>query len=109
MEVRYLAHASFLIVSDDGTRIITDPYKIESGIKYTPINETADIVTISHDHFDHNNPASVKGKPDVIKGAGIRKLQDIEIKGVATYHDQTGGSKRGTNTIFSYVVDGIKL
>ena len=27
MKIKWLGHASFLITSDNGTRIITDPYK----------------------------------------------------------------------------------
>ena len=55
MKIKWLGHASFLITSDTGTRIITDPYEITADLKYGEIKESADIVTVSHSHFDHNN------------------------------------------------------
>lgn len=107
MKVRWLGHASFLITSDSGTRIITDPYVVGSGIKYGEINEAADVVTVSHDHFDHNNVASVGGNPQVVKEPVEAK--GIKFEGVATHHDASGGSERGNNTIFSMDIDGVKV
>jgi L-ascorbate metabolism protein UlaG (beta-lactamase superfamily) len=107
MKVRWLGHASFLITSDNGTRIITDPYIAGSGIRYGEINEAADVVTVSHDHFDHNNVASVSGTPQVVKEPVEAK--GIKFEGVATHHDASGGSERGNNTIFSMNIDGVKV
>jgi L-ascorbate metabolism protein UlaG (beta-lactamase superfamily) len=107
MKVRWLGHASFLITSDNGTRIITDPYVVGSGIKYGEIKDSADVVTVSHEHFDHNNVDSVGGNPQVVKGSA--EAEGIKFEGVPTYHDASGGSERGNNTIFCMDVDGVKL
>jgi L-ascorbate metabolism protein UlaG (beta-lactamase superfamily) len=107
MKVRWLGHASFLITSDNGTRIITDPYVVSSGIKYGEIKESADVVTVSHEHFDHNNVDSVGGSPQVVKGSAEAK--GVKFEGVPTYHDASGGSERGNNTIFCMDVDGVRL
>jgi L-ascorbate metabolism protein UlaG (beta-lactamase superfamily) len=107
MNIKWLGHASFLITSGSGTKIITDPYKVGSGLSYGQIKESADIVTVSHDHFDHNNVASVGGKPEVVKGAA--KVKEIEFKGVPTYHDEAEGGQRGKNTIFCFEVDGVNI
>ncbi len=107
MKVRWLGHASFLITSDSGTRIITDPYAVSSGVKYGEIKESADVVTVSHDHFDHNSVDSVGGNPQVVKESAEAK--GIKFEGVATYHDASGGSERGNNTIFCMDIDGVKL
>ncbi|NIR17978.1 MAG: MBL fold metallo-hydrolase, partial [Desulfobacterales bacterium] len=48
MRVKWLGHACFLITSRDGLRVITDPYAVGGGINYSPIKETADIITVSH-------------------------------------------------------------
>jgi len=53
--------------ASDGTRIVTDPYKPDRGIPYGPITEPAEFVTVSHDHFDHNDVAGVPGKPKAIR------------------------------------------
>ncbi len=110
MKIRWLGHACFLLTADDGTRIITDPYKTGAfGLNYKPPTEEADIVTVSHEHDDHNNVADVKGKPEIVRGAGIHKARGIEFKGVATSHDQSSGSQRGSNTVFCFTVDGVRV
>jgi L-ascorbate metabolism protein UlaG (beta-lactamase superfamily) len=52
MKVKWLGHACFLVEAESGLKILTDPY--QSGfmdiIKYAPVNESPDIVTISHQH-----------------------------------------------------------
>ena len=109
MKIKWLGHASFLITSDTGTKIITDPYATGGGIKYGEITEASDIVTTSHDHSDHNNVAAVRGKPEVVRGTGITKVREIEFKGIAGHHDEAGGSQRGSNTMFCFTVDGIRV
>ncbi len=41
MKIKWLGHASFLITSEDGTKIITDPYVVGGGIAYGEIQESA--------------------------------------------------------------------
>lgn len=107
MKIKYLAHASFLITSDSGTRIITDPYKTSDALKHGAIEESADIMTISHEHGDHNNAAAVQGNPEVVKDSTT--VKGITFKAVSTTHDDKGGSERGKNTIFCFQVDGVKV
>jgi len=107
MKIKWLGHASFLITSDSGTKIITDPYTAGSGLRYGEIKESADVVTVSHEHFDHNNVASVGGNPEVVKGDAGAK--GIEFKGVSTYHDASEGKERGSNTIICFEVDGMRV
>lgn len=109
MKVKWLGHASFLIVSEDGTRIITDPYATGMGINYGEIKEPADIVTVSHEHGDHNNVDAVANNPKIIRGAAIHEAKGLKFKGIASYHDDAEGSQRGKNTIFCFTVDGIRL
>ena len=112
MKVKWLGHASFLITADDGTRIITDPYKSQSDgglVGYAKINEAADVVTVSHEHNDHNHTADVGGSPEVVRGAGPQDARGIRFHGVATYHDTEQGAQRGANTVFCFDVDGVKV
>lgn len=87
MKIKWLGHACFMITSDSGTRIITDPYVTGGMLSYGEIKESADIVTISHEYGDHNNAAAVQGSPEVVKGAVTVKSKGIEFKGILTYHD----------------------
>jgi len=109
MKVKWLGHASFLITSDDGTKIITDPYTPGGPFQYGEIKESADIVTVSHGHFDHNNVASVQGNPQVVQEAAPVEIKGIKFSGLPSYHDDAGGSQRGNNIIFCFEVDGIRL
>jgi len=107
MKIKWLGHASFLITSDSGVRIITDPYEPNDKLLYGAIDESADIATVSHDHFDHGNVAAVKGAPQVVKGDA--EIRGIKFKGIATFHDSSEGKERGSNTIFCFEVDGVKV
>jgi len=110
MKVKWLGHASFLVTSDSGTKIITDPYTPGGfGLDYGEIKESADIVTVSHEHGDHNNVASVRGNPEVVKEAVPAEIKGIKFSGIPTYHDDTGGSQRGNNIIFCFEVDGVRV
>ncbi len=107
MKIKYLGHDCFLITSDTGLKIITDPFTTGGDFTYAEIKEAADIVTVSHDHFDHNNVSAVRGNPEVVKGT--TKIKGIEFKGIPTYHDDAEGKLRGKNTIFCFTVDGVRL
>lgn len=109
MKIKWLGHACFLITSSEGVRIITDPFETGSGLSYKPVNEKADIVTVSHDHMDHNNASAVTGQPQVLKGAGVREIRGIKFKGIAAYHDENKGKQRGTDTLFCFNPDGINV
>ncbi len=107
MKIKWLGHASFLITSNSGVKIITDPYIPDERLHYGEINESADIVTVSHDHSDHGSVATVKGSPQIVKGDA--EIKGIRFKGIPAFHDAAGGKDRGKNTLFCFDVDGVKV
>ena len=107
MKIKWLGHACFVLTSDTGIKIITDPYVTGSSLSYSEIEESADIVTVSHNHGDHNNVSAVQGNPEVVRGT--TELKGIKFKGIPTYHDDAGGKSRGDNTILCFEVDGIRV
>ena len=107
MKVKWLGHASFLITSDTGTKIITDPYVTGGSLSYGEIKESADIVTVSHEHSDHNNVVAVSGNPAVVRGS--IEVKGIKFNGIPSFHDKAEGSQRGNNVIFCFEVDGVKV
>jgi L-ascorbate metabolism protein UlaG (beta-lactamase superfamily) len=107
MKIQWLGHASFLITSEGGVRIITDPYEPNDKLLYAAINESADIATVSHDHFDHGNVTVIKGNPRVVKDSA--EVAGIRFNGIPSFHDTASGSERGNNTIFCFEVDGVKV
>ena len=48
MNIRWLGHSSFLITTDAGVRILTDPF--DESVGYPVPHVEADVVTISHEH-----------------------------------------------------------
>jgi L-ascorbate metabolism protein UlaG (beta-lactamase superfamily) len=112
MKIKWYGHAAFLITSDEGTKIIIDPYEpgaFGGQLSYGKIKDQADIVLTSHDHADHNYTQDLPGTPQVVKGSGPKTLKGISIKGVSTYHDPSKGSERGANTIFTIKINNIQL
>ena len=109
MKIKWLGHACFLITSEAGVRIITDPYATKEDLRYGEINESADIVTVSHEHADHNNAAAVQGNPKVVREAATVEVKGIRFNGIPTYHDDSGGSQRGSNIILCFEVDGVRV
>jgi L-ascorbate metabolism protein UlaG (beta-lactamase superfamily) len=109
VKIKYLGHAAFVITSNKGVKIITDPYTPAPDLTYGEITESADIVTVSHGHHDHNNVAAVKGNPEVVSRAGRSVVKGIELKGIASYHDDTGGKRAGNNLIVCFELDGVTV
>jgi len=112
MKIKWYGHSAFLITSDQGAKIIIDPY--ESGafggqLSYGKIKDQVDIVLTSHDHADHNYTKDLPGTPQIVKGSGPKTAKGISMKGISTYHDPSQGSERGANTIFTLKIDNIQL
>ena len=56
MRISWMGHSCFLIETDEGTKIITDPYEpggYGGAVGYQPVRVKADVVTVSHQHADH--------------------------------------------------------
>lgn len=112
MNIQYLGHASFLLTTSAGTRVVTDPFDPEAyagSFKYRAFNQPADIVTISHEHRDHSGAHIVTGNPIIIKGNGKFMAKEVEFLGIGTYHDDERGEKRGKNTVFVISADGLRI
>lgn len=95
--ISWLGHSCFQIKWGQVT-IITDPAPPETG--YQIPKQEADIVTISHDHWDHNYRSLVTGQPQVYDQVGSYSQQGIKITGLASWHDPK--RVRGENLIFRF-------
>ena len=69
----------------------------------------AEVVTTSHDHWDHNYIQAVKGNFYHIDQPGTCQVRDISIRGTQAWHDAFQGSKQGQNIIFTFDVDGLSV
>ncbi|MGC8970620.1 MAG: MBL fold metallo-hydrolase [bacterium] len=102
VEITYFGHSMFLIKSSS-ISIVTDPFNPAVGFPLPDVK--SDIVTVSHEHSDHNNVSLVKGSPVIVNGNA--EVKGIKFIGISSYHDNKGGTLRGNNTIIKWVLDGI--
>ena len=106
VEIQYLGHSAFRIKGKSCV-VVTDPYGAQAG--KLPAGVTANIVTVSHDHFDHNEVKSVAGSPFVVNGPGEYEVGGVSIVGIPTWHDDQEGAQRGENTAYVIEMDGLRL
>ncbi len=119
--IHWLGHDGFRI---DGEKIVYfDPYQIESGPR-------ADLIFISHDHFDHCSPedvakiqgpetiivtekdsaAKLTGDVRVIKPGETLDLDGVKITGVPSYNTDKDFHPRGNGWLgFLVEMSGVRL
>ncbi|MDE6356678.1 MAG: MBL fold metallo-hydrolase [Clostridia bacterium] len=107
MKIEYLGHSCFKLTESTGTSIVCDPYSEEIGYKM-PVT-SANAITISHEHYDHNAVKNVGGNPEIIKEQSSFSLPGVEVDAVKSFHDGRRGKMRGENTIFKFRMDGIDV
>jgi len=107
MKIKWFGQSCFMITSENGTKVLTDPFKKMLGYKLPEIE--ANIVSTSHNHNDHNNINAVKSSFLHLNEPGGFSKDGIEIKGVETFHDKFSGSKRGKNTVYNFKIDEINI
>lgn len=106
MELTWLGHSCVRIRGREAI-VVADPCPKDTG--YNIGKQTANIVTVSHDHPAHSNVAAIGGSPRVIQAPGEYEIGGVLIAGVRTYHDAEGGAERGKNTAFLIEVDGVRI
>ncbi len=106
MVITWYGQSCFKIQSGE-TVVFTDPFDKEIGL--TPPRGQANVVTISHNHHDHNNQETINGGALVVDGPGEYETKGVEIRGVFSFHDDKEGKERGANTIYVIEVEGIKI
>jgi len=102
---------SFFKIEGDKSTLVTDPFDNTFGLKVPRLS--ADAITISHDHPDHNSYEAIKGvgenKPFIVSGPGEYEIKGILIQGVPSFHDDKEGASLGKNTIYRIEIDGITI
>ena len=99
MEIKYYGQSCFCISSADGAKIVTDPFGEEIGLRMPRLN--ADIVTISHNHFDHNNLSAINAGFTCFDKPGKYKEAGVEVEGIASFHDDCRGKSAEATSFFA--------
>ena len=107
MKFQALGHACFAVTTKEGTCVLFDPF--EDGIGYPVPRVRADIVCLSHDHYDHNNAAAADGSPQILRTTAEASFGGVRIFGVPCFHDDAHGALRGENIIFIMEADGMRI
>lgn len=84
---------------------MTDPF--EESVGYPLYQEAVDVVTISHNHYDHNALHLVQGDPVVVSEPGQFKVEGLDIQGIESFHDKKMGRERGKNNIYRVHSEGL--
>lgn len=107
--VQWFGHSSFLIHSGSRTKVVTDPnFNVTPGI-------AADAVTVSNDHFTHNNVGAVSGNPLILRGITLRQtwnpirttVKDMTIINIPSRRGLGWGG--AANSIFIYEMGSLCL
>jgi len=113
MKIKWFSHSTFLITTDSGLRIITDPYAYNFRNEDTPpwpkeptgVTEYADVVVITHAHFDHSYIMSIKGVPQLYTGGNPAEIKGVKFSSVVAHH----GANRGYVNLIGIEADSIRL
>ena len=107
MKLEWMGHACFQMTAMDGTVVITDPYDASVGIDMIPLK--ADLITMSHEHHDHNETSMIVGEPVIARGPELAAVGSVTSRAIDSYHDDAQGEKRGRNYIRLFDIDGLKV
>ena len=107
MRIRWHGHSCFEIAGS--VQVVTDPHDGKS-LGIAPPRAKADLVLVSHDHFDHNCARVVKKQDARVLSTPVMTVeQGVRVEGVEASHDDAGGAKRGKVVMFRFEMDGMSF
>lgn len=107
MNIKWYGHSCFRLTDSNGVAILTDP--CDKNVGYNIYDVECDAVTVSHNHFDHNFVGAAKGSPDIIDSLGAFDVKGVRVIGFASMHDKVGGAERGSNTMYLFEIDNMRV
>jgi len=109
--LQYIGISCTLITAPDGTRIVSDPYSAlrPTGLGRLPSDLEADVVTVSHSHFDHSYVEGVGGEPQIIQDPGAYQVGMVKITGYESYEGSPSGPSEIHNTVFVFEIGEVKI
>ncbi|TSC69280.1 MAG: hypothetical protein G01um101466_122 [Parcubacteria group bacterium Gr01-1014_66] len=106
MIIQWYGQACIRIQSGDLV-IACDPFGKEIGL--TAPRFRADLIMVTHSHYDHAHPEQLAGTPFLITTPGEYEIKEVSIRGIPSYHDTNQGKERGLNTIYAWETEDIRL
>jgi L-ascorbate metabolism protein UlaG (beta-lactamase superfamily) len=94
-------------IEKEQVKIAIDPFSKDLGLKVP--NTEANILLISHDHFDHNNKEAISGNYFLIDQPGEYEVKGVYVKAIPSFHDNQKGKERGENLIFLIEAEELRI
>ncbi len=119
MQIIWHGQSCFQILASRGKNgqisIVIDPFSEEIGLRLPKLE--ADILLVSHDHYDHNNVKAVSGNPSagsgqapfLISGPGEYEIKEVFVQGISAWHDNSQGKERGPMTIYAIEAEELRV
>ena len=111
----WYGQSTFTLAVGSAFKALLDPTNSATGYQI-PVIQGVDLVTVSHEHSDHNNVGLAAGSPQVLKGlAGSdwakidQQVKGVRVRTVGVYHDAQLGTQRGRDAIFIYELEGLRI
>ncbi len=112
IRIRHFGHSAFSITTANGDVIFIDPFGNSAWSRwFSPELDThkADILLISHRHFDHDNREVIFGVRTVLDGPGSLIGPDYRITGIVGHHAHAIKYGMSKNTIYVIDADGVRI
>lgn len=97
MKLRFVGHACFVCESQQGIRVLLDPYKpgaFGGRIALRPFSEQVHILASTHNHHDHFHIDSAFGSPFIVRWPGV---------------EDSSSTMLGTKEVLGVVFTGLRL
>jgi L-ascorbate metabolism protein UlaG (beta-lactamase superfamily) len=117
MQVEWYGQSAFRLSNGERT-VVIDPFDDLSPMaasgrrwEYPAIaGVEADVLLVTHEHFDHNGIGAIGGDPAILRSTAGRLQSPIgEVLAVASEHDEAAGTQRGPNTLFAFTFGGWRV
>ena len=105
MEISWLGHSCIRVRSQNVT-LIAEPYAASVGTSMG--RQSAEVITVSHDHPHHSYAEGVQGSPRVLRGPGEYEIANLYINGLGTDRNLSP-DEREINTVFCIHAEGMVL
>src|SRR5256884_8837371 len=90
-----------------GGAVVPAPRPPAIGLKLSRMD--AEVVTVSHEHENHNYTQVVRDGAYEIRGPGEYEVAGVSVIGVPTFHDADKGAKHGRNTVYLIEIDDVRV
>lgn len=111
LTIEYIGHASFVIESEKGVRVVIDPFNSIRWLGLTyPEGIEADLMLVTHPHFDHDATYYFPDTLPIFREPAQFSFGDIEVHGIEGRHSSPWGQDIDhKNTIWVIESAGIRI